>query len=188
MGRVLVLLGLVFASAACTLSELRDDTGTNLLQAPRAYTLVNLHPDERHARLYAVNYQQSGLIPLCTEVEMLELTRKRLAFRVVKTNKRYYYFNHRAAAEPFDRHLARFFGSDCDSSKVRGLSELDQDGIRKGTASAGMSKQGVIYALGYPPRHVTPDLDVPHWTYWTNRFDRMTVTFDEAGIVTEVRD
>jgi len=152
------------------------------------YTLVNLHPDEVHARLYAVNYQQTGLIPVCTEVKLLKLTRKQLVFRVIKSNKEYHYLNHQAAAEPFDRHLARFFGSNCDSNEIRSLSEVDQAGIQKGSASIGMSKQSVMYALGYPPRHVTPDLDALRWTYWKNRFIRMTVTFDEAGIATEVRD
>jgi hypothetical protein len=188
MERVLVLLGLLLVSCAGSLSELRDDTGTDLLQAPPVYTLVNLHPDEEHARLYAVNYQQPGLIPLCTEVELLELTRKRLTFRVIERNKEYYYFNHKAAAEPFDRHLTRFFGRHCDLDEIRSLSEVDQAGIRKGSASVGMSKQAVIYALGYPPRHVTPDLDAAQWTYWKNRFNRMIVTFDEAGVVTDVRD
>jgi hypothetical protein len=189
MGRILVVLSLLLAACAATLPELRDEAGTDLLQAPHVYTLVNLHPDEQHARLYAVNYQQLGLIPLCTEVELLELTTEQLTFRVIKRNKQYYYFNHEAAAaEPFDRHLVRFFGSNCDVNQTRSLSEVDQAGIRKGSVSTGMSKQGVIYALGYPPRHVTPDLDAAQWIYWKNRFSRMIVMFDEAGIVIDVRD
>jgi hypothetical protein len=48
--------------------------------------------------------------------------------------------------------------------------------------------QGVIFALGYPPRHVNPDLDAVTWTYWKSRFHRMIVTFDASGVVTGVLD
>jgi hypothetical protein len=188
MRHILVLVGFLVAACAGTPSELRDDTGTDLLRASGVYTLVNLHPDEERARLYAVNFQQAGLIPMCSEVELLELTPKRLTFRVLKRNRDYYYLNHKAAAEPFERHLLRFFGRNCDLNKIRSLSEVDQAGIRKGAASPGMSKQGVVYALGYPPRHVTPDLDAAQWTYWKSRFNRIIVVFDEAGVVTEIRD
>ena len=188
MRRVLVLVAVLGTACAGSLPELRDDSGTNLLQASGVYTLVNLHPDEERARLYAVNFQQAGLIPMCSEVELLELTRKRLTFRGLKRDKVYYYFNHKAAAEPFERHLLRFFGRNCDVRQIRSLSKVDQAGIRAGEASPGMSKQGVIYALGYPPRHVNPDLNALQWTYWKSRFDRMIVVFDENGVVTEIRD
>jgi hypothetical protein len=188
MRQLLVLAGFLIVACATAPSELRDESGTNLLGASGVYTLVNLHPDEERARLYAVNFQQRGLIPMCSEVELLEFTPKRLTFRVLKRNKRYYYFNHKAAAEPFGQHLLRFFGRHCDLNEIRSLSEIDQAGIRRGAASTGMTKQGILHALGYPPRHVTPDLDSMQWTYWKSRFDRMIVVFDEAGVVTEVRD
>lgn len=51
-----------------------------------------------------------------------------------------------------------------------------------------MTRQGVIYAIGYPPRHVNPSLERGDWTYWESRFDRIIVEFDENGIVTGMRD
>jgi hypothetical protein len=184
--RLAVALAALLA-AACA-SELRNPAGVDLLGASGVYTLVNLHPDERRSTLYAVNYQQSGLIPMCSEVRIRDLTRKRLTFRVLKRNRDYYYFYHQAAAEPFEEHLLRFFGRECNLEEVGSLSEIDQTGIHEGTVLPGMTKRGVTYALGYPPRHVNPDLDTRRWTYWKNRVDRMVVVFDKFGVVTEVRD
>jgi hypothetical protein len=183
-----VIAALVGISCASGPSGVVDQSGIDLMQAPRVYTLVNLHPDEVRARLYAVNYQQSGLIPRCTEVDLIEIDGESLLFRVPETSREYHYYYHKAASEPFDQHLLKYFGSSCNPGDVRSLSDTDQAGIREGKASAGMTKQGVLYAIGYPPPHVTPDLEAKEWTYWKNRFDRMIVVFDDEGRVVEIRD
>jgi hypothetical protein len=185
---LLVLAVFILTSCASALPELLDESGKNLLGAPRVYTLVNLHPDEERSKLYAANFLQRGLIPMCSEVKLVELNTKRLIFRLLKRDKQYLYVNHKAAGEPFERHLIRYFGQSCNSKIVQGLSKADQAGIKRGRVSRGMTKSGVIYAIGYPPRHVTPDLEVSEWTYWQNRFNRKIVIFDDAGVVTEVRD
>ena len=64
-----------------------------------------------------------------------------------------------------------------------GLSEIDQKGITEGRPYEGMSKKGVMIALGYPCPHGTPSPDFDTWKYWANRFGNYYVTF-ENGIVT----
>ncbi|MCF8045880.1 MAG: hypothetical protein K9J83_08455 [Desulfarculaceae bacterium] len=68
------------------------------------------------------------------------------------------------------------------------LSGVDQKGIRNGEAYRGMSKKGVMAALGYPAAHRTPSPDSDTWTYWTNRFNTIAVHFDDSGKVREVID
>lgn len=177
-----------FALPSCASRSLVDARGTNLIGAGPVYTLVNLHPDEKRRVLYAVNYQQAGLIPLCSEVALLHLGRGELRFRVLETGREYEYVHHDAAAEPFPSHLLRFFGSACDAAEVRRLGERDQAGIAAGVVLQGMSKRGVILAIGYPPRHMTPDLDRNLWLYWKSRLDRFSVAFDANGNVVEVLD
>lgn len=162
--------------------------GPNVFTAETAYTLTNLHPDPQNKKLYAVNYQQAGLIPYCTAVKFVELGGSRVAFEVKETGTKYYYDYHNAAAEPFPDHLRRFFGTSCQSvkNKVQSLSKTDKEGIEAGEAKVDMSKDGVVVALGYPPRHVTPSLDMSSWTYWSNRFNRFVVQFDDRGIVTSI--
>jgi hypothetical protein len=159
-----------------------------LVGAEGVYTLVNLHPDEVRARLYAANYQQDGLIPLCSPVRLDTLTSKRLTFTVLKTGKTYTYDYHKAAVEPFPAHLSRYFGTVCNTAAVERLSPVDRKGIQMGKALEGMTRQGVIYAMGYPPPHRTPSLDGDRWIYWRNRFDTFAVVFDQNGRVMGIED
>lgn len=122
------------------------------------------------------------------ELHIPENRAKLLRFRVLKTDRTYDYVHHKAAAEPFEDHLRRFFGRQCPAQEVERLSELDAKGVRQGEAFVGMSKRGVVLALGPPPRHVTPDLDSSRWVYWKNRFNRVLITFDAEGNVNEIRD
>jgi hypothetical protein len=151
-------------------------------------TLTNLHPDERRARLFATNYQQDGLIPVCSQVTLLERDEERLRFRVEATARVYEYYFHKAAAEPFPDHLARVFGAPCPRAQLDALPELDRRGVTEGKALVGMTKAGVGFALGLPPRHATPSLDASRWTYWTNRFNRIAVVFDATGRVSSVEN
>src|SRR5262245_2301681 len=158
-----------------------------LAPGSRVYTLTNLHPDEERSKLTAVNFQQAGLIPVCTEVEVVSVKRKVMVFRVVESGREYEYFDHKAAAEPFPDHLARFFGPKCP--KTSQLSKADQDGIRSGRATVGMTRAGVRIAMGPPPRHVNPDPDAAaQWMYWVSRFNRRAVNFDGNGRVASVQD
>lgn len=68
------------------------------------------------------------------------------------------------------------------------LSSVDQKGIKNGQAYRGMSKKGVMVALGYPAAHRTPSPESDTWTYWTNRFNTIAVRFDDSGKVREVID
>lgn len=187
MKRALVV-ALISLAIAC--ANRPDDTGgiARDLDSGRGFTLVNLHPDNERSRLYAVNFQQSGLIPVCSEVEYLGLGSKSFKFRVVSTRREYEYFNHKAAAEPFPDHLRRFFGPSCPREQLATLSELDREGIREGRAINGMSRRGVILAMGPPPRHVNPDLNAPALMYWRNRFNRVEIRFGADDRVTEIRN
>jgi len=152
------------------------------LGSPGVVTLTNLHPDEARSRLFAVNYQQDGLIPLCSAVALLDRNAERLVFSVAATGRTYEYYYHKAAGEPFPEHLMRYFGTECPRAELAGLAEIDRQGVTQGKALVGMSKPGVVLALGYPPRHVTPSLDADRWLYWLNRFNRMAVVFRDGRV------
>ncbi|EGJ51817.1 hypothetical protein [Desulfocurvibacter africanus] len=66
-----------------------------------------------------------------------------------------------------------------------GLTELDKQGLKAGKAMKGMTKPGVMAALGYPSPHSTLSLDADKWVYWTNRFGTRAIFF-ENGLVVSV--
>ena len=67
-----------------------------------------------------------------------------------------------------------------------GLSPADEQGIKAGRAMAGMTKQGVMIALGYPAKHRTPSTDLNTWLYWKGRYNMLAVEFDNSGKVTSL--
>ncbi len=144
------------------------------------YTLVNLHP--RGDYLSTVNYQFAGLIPLCTRVRIDARSRSQLSFTVLAGGQRYEYNYHRSAGN-FDADIARVFGTTCSRSRARQLSSLDQQGIRAGRALPGMTKEGVILAIGYPPPHRTPSLQGDAWRYWVGRSATVVVQFRDGRVV-----
>jgi hypothetical protein len=68
------------------------------------------------------------------------------------------------------------------------LNDADREGIQAGKAMVGMTKQGVLIALGYPARHYTQSLEQDRWTYWKNRYNKYAVFFDESGTVAQITD
>ncbi len=176
-----VVASLVLVLAACA-SKPPPHPFNDLIGREGVVTLTNLHPDEVKSRLYATNYQQIGLIPVCSHVMLLALTTKSLRFRDEATGRTYEYLNHDAAGEPFPDHLTRYFGTECPGA-VASLGEIDKRGVTLGKAIAGMSKQGVVFAMGYPPPHVTHSLDSNRWIYWVGRFQKEAVVFDDGGRV-----
>jgi hypothetical protein len=71
---------------------------------------------------------------------------------------------------------------------LKGLSQKDQEGIRLGKAMVGMTKKGVMMALGYPACHKTPSLEDGVYVYWQNRFKTLAVEFDSKGKVIRIRE
>lgn len=69
-----------------------------------------------------------------------------------------------------------------------GLSDVDRQGIAAGKALVGMSKQGVMVALGYPAKHRTASLEEKRWIYWKGRHDTYAVEFDDSGKVVSIVD
>ena len=177
-------LAFTLISGCTSQISLMDQNGENLVGADGVVTLVNLHPDmHKGPRLTAINWQLPALIPMCTEVQILEANEKQATIKDKSTGITYIYYYHKAAAEPFASHLKRYFGKSCASKKVAGLSKQDRDGIEAGEIRKGMTKQGVIFAAGYPPKHATPSTESNSWKYWKNRWNTIVVRFEDDKVV-----
>jgi hypothetical protein len=63
-----------------------------------------------------------------------------------------------------------------------GLSDVDQKGISEGEPYEGMSKKGIMIALGYPVPSLTPSPDADEWYYWNNRFSKCIIHFKDGKV------
>lgn len=175
----LVLLSLT----ACLACACAHDLETPLRSEPTVVTLVNLHADAVHGRVYSVNYLLPEVIPMCTEVHFDSIRSDEAVFRVLDSGKAYTYLFHRNLTEAPEAHLDRYFGPRCDRDRAMGLDAVDREGIVRGKVTPGMSKEGVIFAIGYPPPHQTPQLEANQWRYWKRRFDTILVLFENDRVV-----
>lgn len=184
--RTLVLVSVLTLTACASAPKLLTGNGEEtLLTANKIYTQTNLHPDEQRKRLYSINYQQSGFIPRCTEVELLDVSKKKLIFKA--NNEEYQYLYHKASGS-FDENIKKYFDTSCKKSKLRKLTAIDKEGLEAGKVFKGMTKDGVILAIGYPPVHKTKSLEEKRWKYWTSRFGTLDIIFDKNNKVKKIID
>lgn len=184
---LLTISALLLSSCASVIPLTDKTTGEDLFHTTKpVYTLVNLHPDSNRLKLYSVNYQQDGLIPLCSQVDIISLNSKRLTFKVKSSDQQYTLDKHKSSPD-FTAYLSHYFGTECNTSKVNALSTLDQQGIKDGIVKEGMTKEAVEYAIGFPPKHRTPSLDGNEWLYWKSRFNTFKVQFKD-NVVSKIID
>lgn len=157
----------------------------HLTGATPVYTQVNLRPDETRGTLYSIHYQREGLIPICSPVRIHSVSRKKMSFTVKSTGRVYTYVFHNAMRMNPEQHLDLVFGRECPKAALDAMSDVDKDGIRKGRVQRGMTRNGVLAAIGYPPDHATPSLDADAWRYWLNRYKTILVVFD-GDVVSEI--
>ena len=187
VSRALLLLLLAAGSIGCAWRFIPPEEGIDgLAGATRIVTLTNLHPDESYERLYAANFQQPGLIPICTDVTLVMVYTDKMRFRVNATGKEYWYLDYSATQEPLSTNLSHYFGRACPQAGLDALSDVEKEGVRLGIAKKGMGKQAVILAIGYPLRRDTPSLESGVWQYWASRLSYFKVVFDENARVERV--
>lgn len=150
--------------------------------------LTNLHPDMNKQYIYSMNYQLPNLMPMCEEITVVKKTKKVFIFEWNGLEYTFAFDKHtKKTGVDFNTVLGDFFGTKCDSAKVKKMSAVDQKGIKRGLPMEGMTRQGILYAMGRPPRHVNPDIDAYMYMYWLNKFKRKAIHFNDKDIVEEVR-
>ncbi len=172
-------------------------TGSDALAGETVvYTKYNIHVQDqvdrrgnhRYQASYA-NYTDPGtghlIIPAGSPIVIEKKNRKQFLFLSQKNNIEVEFeFHEPRMGMSVDQYIDLITSpSPVSLSK---LSKQDRHGVEEGKASIGMTKEGVLAALGYPAAHRTPSLDADEWVYWTNRFKSIAVDF-ENGKVRQVR-
>jgi hypothetical protein len=182
MKRLITILA--FALTTTATPGFADD----IKKGDKLQTLSNLHPDMQRRVMYAINYQLASSIPVCTEVTVQKISGSAMVFKYGEIDFKFELDGHtEGAGVPFQKILQTYFGPACDKAKLDALSKTDKDGIAGGVALVGMSKDGVLFAMGRPPFHANPSLEAGVWTYWRNRFAKTAIQFGSDGKVVSVK-
>ena len=157
------------------------------------YLKVNIHY-QVHAHDNKASYSNwtnpgAGhmILPVNTPVKIKKWRRKGFIIVNTKDNTEIIFEYHKGRMQMSIEEYLRHITSPTEVS-LDNLSHKDKKGVKEGVADIGMTKNGVMTALGYPAAHRTPSLDSNTWTYWTNRFGTYVISFDENGIVTKIED
>jgi hypothetical protein len=132
-------------------------------------------------RFHDANYQyQNTFIPLGTKVKVLAMNEMEVRFMLSDSGRQLTWVK-RYARVPLASLLAVWLLEEDPREIVNGFNPHVKELIYAGKIEPGMTKQQVIYALGFPPQHKTPDTSMDQWTYW-NR-NPYSVTFVLGRVV-----
>jgi hypothetical protein len=188
-----IIFGVLFLSLALILlwpSDIFADSST-------VYNRYNIHVKEKVRSDGSVvykasvdNYIDSGeghqIIQAGTQLEILSSRDDKLWFRVVNDKKIViFYYNELHAQMPVQQYVKLITSP--DPVPFDGFTDVDIAGVFEGVAYEGMSREGVLAALGYPAPYRTPSLDSTTWTYWADRSKVVAVTFGQDGKVESVK-
>jgi hypothetical protein len=188
------LLALSFVAASSFLTALyaqAEDDNSGFVEGGKVYSIVNLHADFNRNRFYALNYQLPKVITVCSEFVIEDIGTKDIELTHQGADYDYVWDKHtRGAGQSLEENFKLFFAKSCDAvkAKIKTLSKVDQKGIKLGKPQVGMTKEGILIALGRPPIHATPSLDAANWLYWNNKWTKDLLEFDEKGILKQIID
>ncbi len=166
-----IVLALVSVLAACASSSYADRPAGGTY-----YTQFALHHEKNRFR--TTNYRRGILLPINSQVTLVDMNSKRIKVRVESTGQE-------LLVENMPKHTSEAIDAAFDKIFADAPVDLDQftadeqDAIARGQAEAGMRRDAVIAALGYPPAVGTPTLESKQWKYWSSRFTTFLVTFDD---------
>jgi len=174
------LLGAALTVAGCNKTLKPEQMPAEVQSGGLYYTQFSLFEEKNTYR--TTNYRKGVLVPINTEIVLEAMSSGDAKIRLLGTGQiltieNVPKYSKDAMPEAFKKIAAP---GKVDLSR---FNAAEQAAIREGKAIAGMSREAVLAAIGYPPQHETPSLAADSWTYWANRFDRFVVRFNNGKVV-----
>lgn len=130
----------------------------------------------------ATNYGRGVVVPANTEVELISFDDEHFEIRIVDTSATVKMVN----VPEYTGETVKSLASRYLSRKRAPLDKLPKDAevaVETGQLRLGMTRELALLARGYPPVHETPSLEMDRWVYWSSRFVKHTIVFQDDRIV-----
>ena len=175
----------VFAAAfLLSIDSAGADKNALATKGEKLYTQFSFFYEGDHH--ITTNYRKGILVPINTEVEFIKSSRKQITVKIPSYDATVNIENEEGySGEKIDGIFKRMFAR--ERVNLDAFTEAEQSQIKKGLVADGMSKDAVVKAMGYPPKHKTPSLNMDQWRYWKNRFDTQLIYF-ENGKISSIQD
>jgi hypothetical protein len=147
------------------------------------FTCCNLHYESDEVS--DANYWVGNTIPPGTPVKIESVKPHSLTLLAGHT-KLTLKHEYGTKSESFEQYIDKILVPYDPRRRIGEFPDEVQSAIAKSKVERGMTREQVIFSLGYPPAHHTPSLKELEWTYWYNRWITYKILFDERGKVTGV--
>ncbi len=178
-------IGLIFpicmflVLGACHKQYTAQELGPDIKIGDVYYTQFSLFQENNVYR--TTNYRRGLLIPINTSVTLVSIGDKDIELRLNDSGQKLIIEN---VAKHTNEDSQQAFRKILGKKKVdlSAFTGMERENILIGQVKKGMSKKAVLAALGYPPAIQTPSLEGDDWTYWSSRFDRFIVRFQNGKV------
>ncbi|MCP4372652.1 MAG: hypothetical protein GY797_31770 [Deltaproteobacteria bacterium] len=161
----------------------------NAASGQKIYTAYNIW-FEKPERIWSINYKKGAIIPAGTQVRDVEIIttnrrHKAIIFSAVKEKRAFsiFWIKKYHPGKTIQQFKKNLFTTKKFDELTSGMSEDEIAAIKKGEIVMGMNKKAVLVCYGPPPEHATFTQDHNVWTYWTSKFIRMRIYFNDDGKV-----
>jgi len=149
---------------------------------------------EKPERIWSINYKKGAIIPAGTQVRDVEIIttnrrQKTIIFTTVKENNAFciFWIKKYHPGKTIQQFKKNLFTTKKLDELVLEMSEDEIAAIKKEEIVKGMNKNAVLVCYGPPPEHATFRQEHNVWTYWTSKFIREKVFFDDDGMVSSCK-
>lgn len=160
---------------------------TNLKPKQKLYTAYNIWYKHQGNLVPIINYKIYGnapgkFLPAGTEITNFGVDNYGLSFKAEGKSFSFSFSSGWHPGQTIESYAKRMVTTKDFKELTAGMTEKEINGVRRGAPVAGMSKDEVIIAFGYPPEHHTKTLKLNRWKFWISRATTMIICFDKNQI------
>ena len=165
-----------------------DSVGkTSIKPTEKLYTAYNIWYNHQGNLVPIINYklygnQPGNLLPAGTRITNFDVDIYGLSFKAEGKSFSFSFNSGWHPGQTIESYAKRMVTAKTFKKLTAGMTEKEINGVRRGAPIAGMSKDEVIIAFGYPPEHHTKTLKLNRWKFWISRATTMIICFDKNEI------
>jgi hypothetical protein len=156
-----------------------DTNNLNIPEGQVLYTKFSFFHEKLTYR--TTNYRKGILVPVNTKVTFVKADKSNIIVTLPNGENLRIVNIKNFSGEEINGIFERTFST--KPVNLSGFTSAERNAIMAGEVKVGMRKSAVIVALGYPPKHQTPNLELDQWRYWQNRFNTFIVHFKNNRVV-----
>ncbi len=177
--RTAFLFFMTFSLLSCNKALKPEELPAYVVLGGTYYTQIVIHNDK--GAYLTTNYQRGSAIPVNSPVNLISITNKTITVALTNSSQQLIVKNiEKHTGDDIYRAFNKLFAM--KKVNLSKFTPLEINHIESGTVAKGMRKEAVIVAIGYPPITETFSQANNQWVYWSSRFNRFKVNFENGNV------